>query len=104
MRYKLAAAILYLVTLVWFTYRLDGVADWVAIVIIFVLPFAAGVTAGVWALPVPLLAFLFALPAGYGSGEIPIWFVMMFVGLIALPVILVGSIARWLVIWYAMRT
>jgi hypothetical protein len=79
------------------------VADWVAIVVIFVLPFAVGVTAGVWALPVPLLALFLALPAGYGSGELPIWFVMMFTGLVALPVIVAGSIARWLLIWCASR-
>jgi hypothetical protein len=103
MRYRIAAALLYLMTLVWFAHRLDGVADWLAIVVIFVLPFAVGVTAGLWALPVPLLVFFLALPAGYGSGEIPIWFVMMFVGLIALPAIVIGWGARWLAARYVLR-
>jgi len=51
-------------------------------------------------------AVLIAVPAGYGSGEaeLPIWFGMLFVGFIALLVILFGSIARWLLIWYAGRT
>jgi hypothetical protein len=54
------------------------------------------------ALPV---AVLFAVPAGYGGGEaeIPIWFAMMFFALVALPVIAVGSAARWFVTWYAAR-
>jgi hypothetical protein len=103
MRYRIAAALLYLVTLVWFAYRLDGVADWVAIVVIFALPFLVGVTAGVWALPVPVLAICLALPAGYGSGEIPIWFVMMFTALVAVPAIVIGWGARWLADRFVIR-
>jgi hypothetical protein len=54
------------------------------------------------ALPV---AVLLAVPAGYGGGEaeIPVWFAMMFFALVALPVIVVGSAARWFVTWYAAR-
>src|SRR5215475_186378 len=96
MRYKIVAASLYLLALVWFAYQLDGVVpDWVAIVLIFVAPLIAGLAAGLWALPVPWLVFLFALPAGEGSGEIPIWLIMMFVALIALPAIVIGWGARW---------
>src|SRR5207247_2661673 len=104
MRYKLVVALLYLVTLVWFAYHLDGVVpEWLAVVVILLAPFAAGLAAGVWALPVPLLAFLFALPAGYGSGEVPIWFLMMFFALIAVPEILIGWGARWLAARYVIR-
>jgi hypothetical protein len=103
MRYKVAAALVYLATLVWFGYRSDGVADWVAILIIFAAPFAAGYVAGVWVLLVPPLAVLFVLPAGDGSGELPIWFVMMFTALVAVPEIVVGWAARWLVTRYASR-
>jgi len=103
MRYNIAAGLLYLATLVWFGYRLDGIADWVAIVVIFVAPFLAGFAAGLWALPVPWLALLLALPAGYGSGEVPIWFLMMFCALIALPAIVVGWAARWILTRYAVR-
>jgi hypothetical protein len=70
-----------------------------------VLPLAASLAAGPWvALALPV-AVLLAVPAGYGSGEaeIPIWFAMMFFALVALPVIAVGSAARWFVTWYAAR-
>ena len=103
MRYKMAPALLYFLALVWFTYRLDGVPGWLAIVVIFVAPFLAGFAAGLWALPVPWLALLLALPAGYGSGEIPIWFVMMFCALIAIPAIVVGWAARWILTRYAVQ-
>src|SRR5262245_50714260 len=104
MRYKMTAAALYFAALVWFAYQLDGfVPEWVAVVLIFVAPVVAGLVAGLWALPVPSVAFLFALPAGDGSGEIPIWFIMMFVALIALPATVIGWGARWLTDRYLFR-
>src|SRR5262245_14127530 len=104
MRYKVAAAFLYFCALLWFAYQLDGVVpDWVAIVLIFVAPLLAGLAAGLWALPPPWLAFLFALPAGEGSGEIPVWLIMTFVALIALPATVIGWGARWLADRYVLR-
>jgi hypothetical protein len=103
MRYRVVAALLYLAALVWFGYRLDGVADWVAILIIFAAPFAAGFVAGVWGLVVPPFAVLLVLPAGDGSGELPIWFVMMFTALVAAPEIVIGWGVRWLTERFVIR-
>jgi hypothetical protein len=83
----------------------DVQATWVGYALIFVVPFVAALAAGPWAALALPVAVLIALPAGYGSegAEIPIWFVMMFVSLIAFPVIVVGWAARWLVTRYASR-
>ena len=105
MRYKLLVAAGYAVLLGWFAHH-DVHENWLAYTLIFVVPFVAALAAGPWvALALPA-AVLIAAPAGYGSGEaeIPIWFVTAFIGLIALPVILAGSVARWLLISYASRT
>jgi hypothetical protein len=106
MRYKLSVAAGYAATLGWFSYHDDVYANWVAYALIFILPFVAALVAGPWAALALPAAVLIAVPAGYGSGEaeLPIWFGMLFAGFIALPVILFGSIARWLLIWYARRT
>ena len=103
MRYKVTAALLYLATLIWFGYRSDGIADWVALLIIFAAPFAVGYVAGVWGLLIPPLAVLLVLPAGDGGGEVPIWVLMMFAALFAVPEIVVGWGARWLTNRYLLR-
>ena len=78
MRYKLSVAAAYAATLGWLAY------------------YPAPSQSGSLALPV---AVLIAVPAGYGSdyAEIPIWFVTMFMSLLALPAIVVGWAARWFV-------
>ena len=105
MRYKLAVAAAYAGTLAWFAYHPDNVAEWVWYGLMFVAPFIAGLGAGPWAALALPLAVLIAIPAGYASeeAEIPIWFVMMFVGLVALPGIVAGWAARWSVTWYVSR-
>ena len=91
--------------LVWFAYhdgepvpRLDRLHP-----IVFVLPFALGFGAGLWpALALPP-AVLLAIPAGYGSGDLPVWFGMAFLGAVALPGILLGWVAGWLARRYLAR-
>jgi hypothetical protein len=105
MRYRLGMAVGYGAILVLFAYRDDNAPSWVGYLLLFVLPFVASLAAGPWvvlALPAVVLA---TVPAGYGSGEaeFPVWFGMMFVALVALPVIVVGSAARWFVARYASR-
>jgi len=104
MRYNVAVAAGYAAVLGWFAYH-DVQAAWIGYVLMFVLPFVAALAAGPWAALALPVAVLIALPAGYGGGEaeIPIWVAMIFVGLVALPVIAIGSVARWLVTWYASR-
>ena len=102
MRYPIAGATAYFAVLTAFAYTSDEVVPgWVAITVIFVLPVVAGLIAGLWALIVPPLVVLLALPAGYGSGELPIWFVMAFIAGIAIPGIIIGWGARWAVRYYA---
>jgi len=106
MRYKLPTAAAYAATLAWFAYHPDNVPEWVGYGLIFIVPFIAALGAGPWAALALPVAVLIAVPAGYGSGEaeLPVWLVMMFVGLVALPGIVLGSLARWLVIWYSGRS
>lgn len=105
MRYKVAVTAGYAAILVWFAYHPDNVPGSVAFALWFVVPFVAGLVAGPWAALALPVAVLSAVPAGYGTGEaeIPVWLVMSFVALVALPVIVVGSGARWFVTWYASR-
>ena len=104
MRYRLVTAAAYLATLAALAYSSDGdIPEWVVFVVIFVMPLAVGVVAGLWALPVPPVVVLLAVPAGYGSGELPIWFAMLFVAFVAVPEIIIGWGARWLVVRYAGR-
>ena len=99
MRYKLSVAAVSAATLGWLAYYPGTVAEWVGYGLIFILPFVAGLGAGPWAALALPVAVLIAVPAGYGSdyAEIPIWFVMMFMSLLALPAIVVGWAARWFV-------
>ena len=102
MRYRLAATAAYLATLTAVAYSSDGdIPEWIVFFVIFIMPLAVGFLAGLWALAVPPAVVLLASPAGYGSGELPIWFVMLFIALIAVPEIVIGWGARWLVGWYA---
>lgn len=104
MRYKVGATAAYFLVLVWFAYH-DGepVPDWIGYTIVFVLPFALGFGAGLWpALALPP-AVLLAIPAGYGSGDLPVWFGMAFLGAVALPGILLGWVAGWLARRYLAR-
>ena len=105
MRYKLGATVAYFLVLVWFAYH-DGspVPDWIGYSVVFVLPFVLGFGAGLWpALALPP-AVLLAIPAGYGSGELPVWFGMALMGAaVALPGILLGWVAGWLARRYLAR-
>ena len=106
MRYKLAAAAGYAAILGWLAYQTVNLQDSLALAVWFVMPFLAGLAAGPWAALALPVAVLISVPAGYGTGEaeIPIWFGMMFVGLVAVPVIAVASVVRWLAISYARRS
>jgi hypothetical protein len=86
----------YAAILGWFAYHPDNVPDSVALVLLLVTPLIAGLVAGPWAALALPAAVLVSVPAGYGTGEaeIPVWFGMMFAGLIALPVIAVASMVR----------
>src|SRR5215470_4961128 len=97
MRYKLAVTAGYAAILIWLAYRVNNVSDAIGLAIWFGLPLVAGLLAGPWAaLALPVAVFM-SLPAGYGSGEaeIPIWVGMIFVSIVALPVIVVGWGTRW---------
>jgi len=103
MRYNLVVAAAYAGLLTWFAYHGDNVGVSVAYTLWFIAPFAASLAAGPWsALALPA-AVLLAVPAGYGAGEaeIPIWVAMMFVALVALPLIVIGSVVRWVLMRYA---
>lgn len=92
----------YLAVLTMFAYSSDEVVPgWIAITVIFVLPLVVGFVVGPWGLIVPLLVVLLAAPAGYGSGELPIWFWMVIVAFIATPEIVIGWAARWAARYYA---
>ena len=104
MRYRVAAATAYFAVLTWIAHSSDAnIPEWIALTVIFALPFAVGFVAGPWALIVPPLAVVLAMPLGYGSGELPIWFVMLFIAFVATPEIIVGWGARWLVTRCAAR-
>jgi hypothetical protein len=100
MRYKLLVPAAYAAILGWLAYTPINVPDSVGLAIWFGLPLVAGLLAGPWAALALPVAVLISMPAGYGSGEaeIPIWFVMVFVSLVALVVIVVASAIRWLVL------
>src|SRR5215510_9457544 len=101
MRYKLVATLGYFAVLAAFAHSSGVVVpEWLAFAVIFVLPLADGFIGGLWPLFVPPAVVLLALPAGYGSGELLIWFVMLIVAFIAVPEIVIGWGARWLVSWY----
>jgi hypothetical protein len=104
MRYRAAVAAAYLAVLTMFAYSSDEVIpEWIAFSVIFGLPLAAGLAAGLWGLFVLPLAVFFSLGAGESSGELPVAFVMMFVALIAAPEIVIGWGVRWVAIWYSRR-
>lgn len=105
MRYKLTVAAGYAALLGCLAYYTGNLPEAAALVLWFVVPFVAGLLAGPWAALALPAAVLISVPAGYGTGEaeIPVWFGMMFVGVVALPVIAVASIVRWPVIFYAGR-
>jgi len=72
MRYRLVVALAYVTALGWFAYASDGVIpDWVVFAAIFVAPFAVGFLVGrLWAVALPAVVVLIAVPAGQGSGEV----------------------------------
>jgi len=96
---------IYVVALVWFAYTLEGVVpQWAWIVALYVAPFAAGFLVGrLWAVALPAIVVLLAVPAGQGSGEIPVFVGMFFVALIALPAIVIGWAARLLTDRFVIR-
>jgi hypothetical protein len=104
-RYRLVAAVLYVI---WAAYSSDEVIpEWIWIALIFVAPFVVGFAVGrLWAVLLPGIGVLLSVPAGYGVGEseLPVWFGMMFVGMIAVPAILIGRGARWLAGRYVSRS
>lgn len=102
MRYRAAGAIAYFAALMALAHGEDrDLPEWIVLAVIFVLPVVVGFVVGLWALIVPPLVVLFAVPAGYGSGELPIWFAMAIVAFIATPEIVIGWGARWAVRYYA---
>jgi hypothetical protein len=105
MRYRLVVALAYVAALAWFAYSSDEVIpDWVAFAAIFVAPFVVGFSVGrLWAVALPAVVVLIAVPAGQGSGEVSPALGMMFVGLIAVPAIVIGWGARWLADRFVIR-
>jgi hypothetical protein len=55
------------------------------------------------AVALPAVVVLIAVPAGQGSGEVSPALGMMFVGLIAVPAIVIGWGARWLADRFVIR-
>ena len=47
-----------------------------------------------WAVPLPIALVPMSIPAGYGSGELPVWFGVMFLAGLAVPLVLGGVVAR----------
>ena len=108
MRYRVAARVAatagYFAVLTAFAHSSDDfIPEWIAFTVIFVMPLAVGFVAGLWGLVVPPAVVVLALPEGYGAGELPIWFVMLFIAFIAVPEIVIGWGARWLVGRYRRR-
>lgn len=56
-----------------------------------------------WALALPAIVVLLAIPAGQGSGEVSLAVAMMFVGLFAVPAIVIGWGARWFADRFVLR-
>jgi hypothetical protein len=99
MIYKLTATAGYFAVLTAFAHSSgEGVADWIAFTVIFVVPLMVGVVAGLWGLVVPPVVVLLAIQAGdrVGEGELPLSVVMLFVFFVAVPEIVIGWGARWL--------
>ena len=98
MRYRLLIAFVYVVLVVTWVY---GVADrgwdlpeapiWVLLVAVQIL---VGAVLRWWALLLPGAMLLLSIPAGYSDAysgaDIPIWFSVMVLGVMALPLIVVG--------------
>jgi hypothetical protein len=105
MRYRLVVAFAYVTALGWFAYASDEVIpNWVAFAAIFVAPFVAGFLVGrLWAVALPAVVVLIAVRAGQRSGEVSPALGMMFVGLIAVPAIVIGWGARWLADRFVIR-
>ena len=102
MRYRVAGATAYFAVLIALAHSEDrDLPGWTVLAVIFVLPLAVGFVVGLWGLFVPPLVVLFVVPAGYGSGELPIWFSMAIVAFIATPEIVIGWGAMWAVRYYA---
>ena len=97
MRYKLVVALAYIGALAWFAYSSDGVIpDWIAFTAIFVAPFFVGFLVGrLWVVVLPAIVVLLAIPAGQGTGEVSPAVGMAFIGLFAVPAIVIGWAARW---------
>ena len=105
MSYRLVVALAYVTALAWFAYsRGEVIPDWIAFAAIFVAPFAVGFLVGrLWAVALPVLVVLAAIPAGQGSGEVSPVVGMMFAGLVAVPAIVIGWAARWLTDRFVVR-
>lgn len=56
-----------------------------------------------WAVPVPIALVPMSIPAGYGSGELPLWFGVMFLAAFAAPLVLGGVVARKFGAYYVRR-
>ena len=102
MRYRLAVALGYFALGTWFVYgvvdRGDNVSEAAGILIGFVLPVVLGVLIGRWwALLLPVGVFLISIPAGYSADsslEVPVWFLEGIWQAIAIPLVLIGILAR----------
>jgi hypothetical protein len=102
MRYRLTVALGYLALMTWLIYgvidRGHDVSNAAGIITIFFLPVVLGLLLGRWwAALLPVAVFLISVPAGYSadtSQELPIWFGVGFLEGFAVPLVLIGVVAR----------
>lgn len=105
MRYRLTVVLGYFALMTWLIYgvvdRGHDVSNAAGIITVFFVPVALGLLlARWWAALLPVAVFLISVPAGYSADtslELPIWFGVGFLEAIAVPLVVIGVVARKLV-------